>query len=101
MFKFSPITAIFSFNTSFTVFPASFAHDSAKKASKSLASLTKTCSATSSTKFWKSSFLATKSVSEFTSTIPATLSSLTTTFTAPSAAILPAFLLAAARPFSL
>ena len=102
MFKFSPITAIFSFNASLTDFPASFNQPSDKNFSTSSVSVSIAWSATSLTKFWKSSFLATRSVSEFTSTILAVLpSSLTLIFTAPSAAILPAFLLAAASPFSL
>ena len=49
------------------------------------------------TKSWNCSFLATKSVSELTSTIAPLLPS-TATPTRPSAAVRPAFLAAAARP---
>jgi len=60
------------------------------------------CLAKSSTKFTKSAFTATKSVSQFTSTIEATFpSSETYVLTNPSEAILPDFLAAAANPFSL
>ena len=51
------------------------------------------------TKFWNSSFLATKSVSEFTSIITALLPSIKIA-AVPSAAILSAFLAAFEIPFS-
>src|SRR6185369_6169814 len=51
------------------------------------------------TKSWKISFLATKSVSEFTSTTAPRLPS-TTTPTSPSAAVRPAFFAAAERPLA-
>lgn len=56
--------------------------------------------ATSFTKFWNFSFLATKSVSQLISRITALLPSVITVDN-PSAAILPAFLAALAIPFSL
>ena len=60
------------------------------------------CVATASTNSRNVSFLATKSVSELTSTIAASFaSSDTATATSPSAAIRPAFFAAFARPFSL
>ena len=101
MFRFSPITAIFSTRASFTVFVVSASQASAINASRSAASESTTWLATASTNPWNSSFFATKSVSEFTSTIAATLSSLTTVLTIPSAAILPAFFSALACPFFL
>src|SRR5690349_2609530 len=55
--------------------------------------------ATLRTKSWKISFLATKSVSEFTSTSAPRVPS-TTTPTRPSAAVRPAFLAAADRPLA-
>ena len=98
---FSPILAIIAFNFSSTVCPASAAHGSAKKASTFAADVTLACAATSLTYCWKTSFFATKSVSEFTSTIDALLpSSDTSTATIPSAAIRPDFLAAFAKPFS-
>ena len=101
MFKFSPILATFSTSASFTVMEASPFQASAMNSSIDPASESTACLATASTKFWNSSFFATKSVSEFTSTTAATLSSLRATLQRPSAAILPAFFSAFACPFFL
>jgi hypothetical protein len=97
---FSPITAICDVNSSFTVFDVSRAHGSAYKASTSAASELTICLTTLATNVWNFSFLATKSVSEFTSTIAAFPSS-TNVATTPSAAILPDFFTAVASPFFL
>ena len=70
-------------------------------ASISAASDSTACSATAFTNCWNVSFLATKSVSELTSTTAAVLSSFTTTVQRPSAAILLAFFSAFACPFFL
>ena len=70
-------------------------------ASMSAASEFTACVATASTNSRNVSFLATKSVSELTSTTAAVLSSFTTTVQRPSAAILPAFFSAFACPFFL
>ena len=99
IFKFSPITAICPAKASATVLDESLFQLSAKNASISAAFVVKACAATSSTYALKSAFFATKSVSEFTSTIAALVPS-TTVLTIPSAAILPAFA-AFAIPFSL
>ena len=74
---------------------------SANKPSTSEALVASTWSATFATNVLNLSFFATKSVSEFTSTIAAFLSSSTIANTAPSAAILPAFFTAVASPFFL
>ena len=72
------------------------------KASISSTSFSRAIFARLSTKVMNSSFLATKSVSEFTSTMAAALpSAADAIFTRPIAAILPAFFAALARPFSL
>ena len=70
-------------------------------ASISFASEFTACAATAFTKLWNVSFLATKSVSELTSTTAAVVSSFTTTVQRPSAAILLAFFSALACPFFL
>jgi len=98
---FSPITAIFENNSSFTVFAVSFTNGASANSSTVAYSFDKICFATASTNVVNFSFFATKSVSELTSTIAAFLSSSTTASTTPSAAILPAFLTAVASPFSL
>ena len=98
--NFSPIVAILSFNTSFKAFPSAWF--SSNKASIVVAVVFNAISAASATKALKSSFLATKSVSEFTSTTVAlVLSSLIFIATKPSAATLSAFLAALDKPFSL
>ena len=71
IFKFSPITAICPAKASATVLDESLFQLSAKNASISAAFVVKACAATSSTYALKSAFFATKSVSEFTSTIAA------------------------------
>ena len=99
---FSPITATCPARASFTVLVVSNFHVSARNASISAASVSRACSATCATYAWNFSFLATKSVSAFTSTATAFLeSSATFSITIPSAAILLAFFCAVARPFSL
>ena len=99
---FSPMMEIWEDRASATVRDGSFAHFSARNASISAALVFSACSATSDTQFWNFSFLATKSVSAFTSTTTAFFSSaVTLVITIPSAAIRPAFLVAPASPFSL
>ena len=66
--KFSPIVAIFPINASCTVFPSSNSAGEANNSSTSFGFLSTTCFATFITNVLNSSFLATKSVSEFTST---------------------------------
>ena len=100
MFMFSPITAICDTNSSFTVFVVSSSHGSAMNVSISVADESTIWFATLATNVWNFSFLATKSVSELTSTIAA-LPSLTVVYTIPSAAILPDFFTAVASPFFL
>ena len=88
--SFSPILAILSFNTSFNAYPSAWF--SSNKAPISVASVAKAISAASLTNCLKSSFLATKSVSELTSTIAAAVwSAFISTVTKPSAATLSAF----------
>ena len=75
---FSPIFATLSVNTSETFFPASSIYSSFNKASTSAGLFKATCFARACTKVLNSSFFATKSVSELTSTAaPTLLSSLT------------------------
>ena len=89
---FSPIVAIASFTVVSTVFPSISAAFSA-----STSDTPKAAVAMLPTIAWKSAFLPTKSVSEFTSTaIP--LPALTATATRPSAAVRPDFFAAFARP---
>jgi len=98
--NFSPIVAILLFNTSDKAIPSLWV--SANNPATSSLSVAKAIKAASLTKVLKSSFLATKSVSELTSTIEATvLSSFISIATKPSAAILSAFLAALDNPFSL
>ena len=98
---FSPMMEIWEDRASATVRDGSFAHFSARNASISAALVFSACSATSDTQFWNFSFLATKSVSAFTSTTTAFFSSaVTLVITIPSAAIRLAFFCAVARPFS-
>ncbi len=75
MFMFSPITAICDTNSSLTVLAGSRIHASPNNSSTSLASEATICLATLPTNVWNFSFLATKSVSELTSTIAALPSS--------------------------
>jgi len=99
---FSPIVAIFPVNTSLTVLSGSAIDLDASKASTSLGFVNATCFVTSSTNDLNSSFLATKSVSAFTSTKDPTFpSSVTYASTIPSAATLLDFLAAFAIPLSL
>ena len=98
---FSPMVSTLSCTRASTVISVPAALQ-ASKASKSAGFSCITVSAQIFTKFWNSAFFATKSVSALTSiTTPAVLSSLVQANATPSAAILPAFLVAAARPFSL
>ena len=102
MLSFSPILATIWESSCSTVKEASSIHGSAMNASIVVLLEASTCAATRATYDWNTSFLATKSVSALTSTIAADfLSSETSVATIPSAAILDAFLAAAARPFSL
>ena len=98
---FSPIVRIFSLSISSTVISVPV-YLSALRASISAGFSSATIFARSATNVLKSAFLATKSVSELTSIrAPTEPSSVTYASTRPSAAILPAFFSAAARPFSL
>ena len=94
--KFSPIVATLFAISSSTDFPdwllATFRESILSKPTAN--------SATFLTKFWKISFLDTKSVSEFIS-IAAPCVPFTQTAVKPSAATLPAFFAAAARPLVL
>ena len=89
---FSPMRAIASVTVSSTVFPSRSAALSASRSATPSAAL-----AMLPTIAWKSSFLATKSVSEFSSTATP-LPPSTATPTRPSAAVRPDFLAAFARP---
>ncbi len=93
---FSPIFATFSFTTSPRGTPPSPGRSSAS--STSFGSFPFTAAATVRTNSRKSSVLATKSVSQFTSTSAADPGA-TWAATTPSDAILDAFFAAAARPF--
>ena len=73
--RFSPITAILLTNSSLTVLDSSLMNFSSDNASTVVALDAIICSAISATNVLNVSFLATKSVSEFTSTIAALLPS--------------------------
>ena len=96
---FSPILAILAVSASPAVAPSK---GIALNSSMSVLTAVRARSASPSTKPMNSSFFATKSVSELTSTIAAFFpSSETAVLTRPMAAILPAFFAAFDRPFSL
>ena len=95
---FSLITAIFSCTAWPTVWPP--AKGCSRRATTSFGAFSWTCSATLFTSAWKSGVLATKSVSQFTSTTtPERPSGSMWEPIAPSEAVRLAFLAAAARPF--
>ena len=94
---FSPIEAIFSLITSEITLPH-LGQVAASKASTSAGLVSATISARPEVNSLNSSFFATKSVSQFTSTIAPHLS-FTEAAIKPSAAILPIFLSAEAIPF--
>ena len=94
---FSPIEAIFSLIISETTLPH-LGHVEARRASTSAGFDVATNSAKLLANSLNSSFLATKSVSQFSSTIAPQLSRIAEV-TTPSAAILPIFLSAEAIPF--
>ena len=98
MLRFSPILATFAVRTSLTVDPW---NGSSKKTSISRSPFTSASAAIASTNSTNSSFFDTKSVSELTSAIAATLlPSPKAILTSPSAAILPDFFCAFMIPFS-
>jgi hypothetical protein len=97
---FSLITAIFSCTSWPTVTEGCFVKGWSASAASVAGAAVATCSAMSFTSAWKSGVLATKSVSQLTSTMTPTLASAEIQApTAPSAAVRPAFFAAAARPF--
>ena len=96
---FSPMASTLSAVTSATVRSVP-GYLQAFRASTSAGFSVATTEATSLTKPWNTSFLATKSVWELTSMITPTPLSAATAKDTPSAATLPAFLVWAARPFS-
>ena len=97
--RFSPMVRILSLSASSTVSPESSLQPSSASTSAGLCA--SMAPATLVTNSLNISFLATKSVSEFTSTITPILASLSLmAYTTPSAATRSAFLAAAAKPFS-